>query len=167
MTIRECAKYNSTMRPIPLQCVRLVQNEEGCVLHPYRDAAGRWTIFTGHLIKATEHFVAPYTQEQADTVLRNDMADAAHMVEAFCKMPLNDNEFSALVSFVFNEGAGTFHDSGLLRYINGGGTDQYQVTVEFGRFVYTHRNGQLVVLQDLVRRRQHEADLYNTAVTIA
>jgi lysozyme len=156
-------------RTIPIQAVRLVQTEEGCVLHPYRDQAGRWTIFTGHLIKPTEHFPAPWTQAQADAVLAADMATAGFYVSLFVKVPLDDNQFGALVSFTFNEGPGALHESSLLTYINGGGTDAAQIAHYFGEWdedidPITHLK---VVSKGLVNRRTAEAALYNLQPSIA
>jgi lysozyme len=49
-----------------------------------------------------------------------DVAYAEHSVEHLVKVPLTENQFSALCSFVYNEGAGRLQTSTLLKVLNGG-----------------------------------------------
>jgi lysozyme len=75
-------------------------------------------------------------------------------VSAAVTVPLNDNQFAALVSFVYNLGAGALQESTLLGLLNGG---NYNGAAEqFSRFVYA--GGE--VLQGLVTRRNAERALF-------
>ena len=107
----------------------LIKSFEGCKLTSYRCPAGIWTIGWGH--------TGPYvgegltiTQSQADTLLMRDLVEFQTIVEDAVKVPLNDNQFGALCSFVFNVGPGktgkrdgfvhlsSGQPSSMLRYIN-------------------------------------------------
>lgn len=95
----------------------LIKEFEGCKLHAYQDIVGVWTIGYG----ATGKGVAPgmtWTQEQADSRLNEDLARFTHGVEDLVEVDLNDNQFSALVSFAYNLGIGNLAKSGLLNKLN-------------------------------------------------
>jgi lysozyme len=83
----------------------LIAGFEGFVGHPYRDAVGVWTIGFGHT-----HGVGPgsrpITRQQALELLRRDLdSEYGRPVNAL-GLPLNQNQFDALVSFVYNCGPG-------------------------------------------------------------
>ena len=83
-----------------------------------------------------------------------DMTYAAQAVDRLVKVPLTQNQFDALVSFVFNIGDGAFAASTLLRYLNKG---RYQeAAVEFMRWI--HAGGKR--LDGLIRRRRAEQELF-------
>lgn len=63
-----------------------------------------WTIGWGHT-----HLVQPgmlISREAAEAFLREDVEVAERIVDAGVRVPLTSNQFSALVSFVFNVGPG-------------------------------------------------------------
>ncbi len=91
-----------------------IKNWEGLRLKAYKCPAGVWTIGYGH----TGPDVKPggtITQAQADALLDKDTDDAESAVNTLVKVPLSQNQFDALVSFVFNTGIGSFKNSTLLR----------------------------------------------------
>jgi lysozyme len=141
-------------RPIPSAAVNLVKEFEGCCLTAYQDVAGIWTIGYGSTDSVVEGMTI--TQEEADIRLANGLALAAQVVDTWVKVPLTDNQFAALVDFVFNEGANRFRLSTLLGVINK--RAMAQVPQELMRWVY----GGGRVLDGLIRRRQAECDLWNT-----
>jgi lysozyme len=69
-------------------------------------------------------------------------------------VPLTQNQFDALVSFVFNLGVGNFRTSTLLKKLNAGDNDG--AAQEFGRWI--HAGGK--ALPGLVRRREAERALF-------
>ncbi len=79
---------------------------------------------------------------------------AEDAVTDLVKVPLSDNQFSALVAFVFNIGVGHFAKSTLLRELNAG---QYD-SVPGQLALWNHING--VVNVGLTRRRAAEIALW-------
>jgi len=134
--------------------LQLIKNSEGFVGHVYLDVAGKPTVGYGHLIKAGEDFSGGVTQQQATELLQNDVKWAENAVTAAVHVPLNQNQFDALVDFTFNLGAGALQGSTLLALVNQGKMDE--AADEFPKWV--HAGGK--VQPGLVTRRQAERDLW-------
>lgn len=133
----------------------LTEQFEGCRLTAYQDQVGVWTIGYGH----TGPDVTPglaITQEQAEALLAKDVSSACSCVNSHVTLALTQNEFDALVDFVFNLGAGAFEGSTLLRELNAG-----DVTAAAAQFDLWDKAGGAVVA-GLLRRRQAETELYST-----
>jgi lysozyme len=82
---------------------------EGIVLRPYKDSVGVWTIGVGHT-KAAGHpdpaaFKGELTLSEALGLFRHDVSKYAADVARAVKVPLQQHEFDALVSFHYNTGA--------------------------------------------------------------
>lgn len=132
--------------------IDLVKEFEGCKLQAYHCPAGVLTIGYGHTYNVSP--VDAITQEQADKFLEEDLQKAINAVKGYVSVPLNENQFSALVSFVYNVGAGQFKYSTLLGHLN---FKKYQAAAdELLRWV--HSRGE--VLPGLVRRREAERQLF-------
>jgi len=95
---------------------------EALRLNAYKDVAGKWTIGYGHLILPDEQYLrsGPITAAKAESLLRADLATAERAVGTLVVMKLSQSQFDALVSFVFNVGAGAFARSDMLQLINAG-----------------------------------------------
>ncbi len=94
-----------------------IQNHEGCRLLAYEDSGGVWTIGYGHTgPDVTQGLV--WTQQQADDALQGDLGVPEAIVNQTVTVPLNQNQFDALVSLVFNIGGGNFGKSTLLNLLN-------------------------------------------------
>lgn len=136
----------------------LIKQYEGCRLAAYRCAAGVWTIGYGHT--AGVHSGMTITQAQADAYLRQDIAKFEGYVNNPVCVPitanLNQNQFDALVSFVFNLGAGN------LRKLCKGRT---AAQIAQAMTQYCKANGK--VLAGLRRRRAAEQALFNKPVSAA
>jgi lysozyme len=76
-------------------------------------------------------------------------------VKPLIKVELSDNQFSALVSFAFNLGAGALSKSTLLKKVNANPEDE-SIRAEFAK--WDKAGGKQ--LRGLTRRRKAEADLY-------
>lgn len=144
--------------------LRFIMKHEGLRLELYNDPAGHCTIGVGHLVhrgpcdgSEPQEFRNGITQERALEMLRQDASSRAADVNAAVSVELTQNQFDALVSFVFNMGAGAFRDSTLLRELNKGNYDE--VPNQLARWV--HADGE--VLEGLVTRRQEEAELWGSA----
>ena len=131
----------------------IVKTHESCKLRAYRCPAGIWTAGWGSTGKDITP-VTVWTQEYADRRLREDLESAEQCVERCVEVELSDNEFSALVSLVFNIGCGAFRTSTLLRKLNAG--DRTGAQNEFHR--WTKSKGR--ELAGLVTRRAAEAKLF-------
>lgn len=137
--------------------LELVKVYEGLRLKAYQDSVGVWTIGYGSTKGVKPGDVI--TDEQAEALLRRDLAEAEAAVTRLVKHDLTDNQFAALVSFVFNLGSGNFSMSTLLKKINSG--DMAGAAKEFKRW---NRAGKKV-LAGLVRRRDAEAALFQDSGT--
>lgn len=145
------------MRKINWAGLELIKKFEGFRPVPYICPAGKPTIGYGHAIKKGENFPRAITVQEAEKLLMTDVAFAERAVGRLVRKPLNSNQFSALVSFVYNVGTGAFMKSSLLKVVNRGEHDL--VPEEFTRWVYVR--GKLI--HGLSKRRQAEALLYTTA----
>lgn len=134
----------------------LVKHFEGLYLKAYKDPVGIWTIFYGHTgLQHRDGTVYPGrtgTRAEADQLLRYDMGQFEARVSSLVKVPLEDNQFAALVSFDFNTGG--LHRSTLLRKLNdgdySGAADQFRA--------WNRAGGR--VLAGLTRRRTAEAAMF-------
>jgi len=99
------------------------------------------------------------TPEEAEALLIEDLKTSEEAVERLVKVDLTQNQFDALVSFVFNLGQGNFSKSTLLRKLNRG---EYEgAAEEFVRWNKARVEGELKPLAGLTRRRTAEAALFN------
>lgn len=130
----------------------LIKQHEGCKLEAYLCPAKVWTIGVGHTKGVKEGDVI--TEDQADEFLREDVKDSEQCVKNSASAVLQQHQFDALVSLVFNIGCGNFRKSSLLRYLNNG--HSHLVPDEFGKWVY----GGGKVLPGLVKRREAERRLF-------
>ncbi len=133
--------------------INLIKQFEGLRLSAYRCSAGVWTIGYG-----STSGVRPgmkITQAEAEQRLRADLSRFEQKLNKLVKVRLNQNEFDALVSFVFNIGITAFSNSTLLRLLNQG---QARVDVADQLVRWDKVNGQPVA--GLTRRRAAERRLF-------
>ncbi len=131
----------------------LIKEYEGLRLEAYLDSADPpiWTLGYGHTRGVKEGDTCSHMQ--AEDWLEADLMIAEAEVQRCVKVPLNDNQYSTLVSFAFNER--DFHTSTLLKKLN---TGLYQsVPAELKRWIYS--GGKKT--EGLVRRRAAEAALWS------
>lgn len=99
--------------------LQAIARREGFAAYSYPDANGR-SIGYGHFILPTESFNEPIDNALALRLLHSDSQIAADAVRAYVSVPLTQNQFDALVSFVYNIGVGAFKKSTLLSRLNSG-----------------------------------------------
>jgi len=136
--------------------IDLVKHFEGCYLKAYKCPAGVWTIGYGHTSGVKEGM--EITKVEAEIMLINDLNKVAIMIEKFLPKTLNDNQFSALVSFAFNCGVGALESSTALKRIRQG--DMEGAADALTLWNKATVNGKKVVLKGLVRRREAEKQLF-------
>jgi lysozyme len=97
-------------------CFDLIKEFEGLRLKAYKCQAGKWTIGYGHTdgVKKGDSI----TKEEADFLLECDIRKFERCVDFSINVPLDQNEFDALVSFCFNIGRGAFKKSTLRKHLN-------------------------------------------------
>ena len=139
--------------------LQLIQHFEGLFLRSYLCPANVWTIGYGHTgIRHNDGTVKRgqrITKARALELLEFDMnTKYVPDVERLVKVPINQNQFDALVSFHFNTGA--LGRSTLFRKLNAG--DFKGAAAEFNR--WTRGGGR--VLPGLVRRRKSERHLFES-----
>lgn len=132
----------------------LIELSEGFSAMPYSDAAGFQTIGYGHKVRQGEDFPNGVTLKQGKEILQADAAEAEAAVNELVKVPLNQNQFDALVDFTYNLGRGNLASSHLLSRLNGG--NYAAVPDEMQRWV---RSGDKIE-PGLVTRRKREAALW-------
>ena len=147
------------MRITPKKALELTAQFEGCVLIAYPDPAtggAPWTIGYGH----TGSEVRPglkITRAKAKALLAEDLKVAAAKLRTVVKAEiidaLDDCQYAALLSFVFNVGVGRSWT--IWKVLNAGRFDE--VPAQFARFV----NADGKKMKGLVRRRAAEAALWH------
>lgn len=83
----------------------LTEQFEGCRLTAYQDQVGVWTIGYGHT-GADVTAGLTITGAQAQALLSQDVSSAAACVNNVVAVRLTQEEFDAMVDFVFNLGPG-------------------------------------------------------------
>lgn len=145
---------------ITAEGLALIKAHERLRLDAYPDAGYGWaraTIGYGHTSAAGAPDVTRgmrITAAEAETILIRDLRKVEQAVRSAIRVPLNDNQYSALVSLVFNIGAGAFGKSTLLRKLNAG--DYAGAADQF--LVWNKSNGK--VLSALKKRRASERSLF-------
>lgn len=136
---------------------------EGCVLKPYKDVAGLRTIGIGHLIRPGEVFPdgVEITKAQAMNLLAVDVKKCEMAIASAIKVPLNQNQFDALVSFGFNCGVGVYTTSSACKSLNAG---QYSAVPELLLLWCKARvNGVSTTVPGLYNRRKSEGELFSSS----
>ena len=135
--------------------LNFIKEFEGLELTAYRCSAGVLTIGYGHTGSDVTTGLT-ITKEQAYAFLTEDTKSAQQCVSSFVNVKVNQNEYDALISFVFNIGTTAFVNSTLLKLLNEG-ESKLVVAAEFLRWV---KAGGDEDVPGLVRRRGAERKLF-------
>lgn len=136
----------------------IIKTFEGFSPTPYLCPAGYWTIGYGSTRgldgkRVTSEHPA-ISKEQAVTFMQHELRSVELAIKALIRVPLSENQFSALCSFSYNVGTGNLSASTLRQRLNRGDTEGAA-----GEFLKWRRAGG-VVLAGLVRRREMERQLF-------
>lgn len=141
----------------------LIKASEGFYPERYLCPAGKPTVGYGHVIVEGEVFDHPLSEPEAEALLKRDLARVEGQVSRLVTAALGDNQFSALVSFTYNVGAGNLASSTLLKKLNAGdyagAAEQFLVWVKCTK-VDAQGNKYKETLPGLVTRRQTERALF-------
>lgn len=137
--------------------IQVVKNAESCRLKAYPDpgtGGPPWTIGWGHTGPDVSEG-QEIDQDTADRMLADDLARISGAIDSFVP-PCTANQFSALVSFAYNEGPGRLKGSTLIGKLAVG--DVPGAAAEFPKWVYAGGR----VMRGLVIRRDAERRLFLT-----
>ncbi len=139
--------------------IELIKRHEGLRLQAYLPTKDdKWTIGYGHT--KTAHAGMVITEERAEELLRQDIAWVEDVIARKVTAKLNQNQYDALASLIFNIGEGNFTKSSVLRLLNEG---NYQGAADAFRMWNKQRSkttGKLNVLKGLTKRREEERSLF-------
>lgn len=138
--------------------LELIESFEGFSSKPYKDVAGIWTIGVGSIygidgkrVKATHKHI---TKEEALQLMERDLKRTEVRLIQLVKVPVNQNQFAALCSFVYNVGSGAFQRSTARMKLNRG--NYKGCADEFLRWKYAGKRA----IPGLLRRRKAERELF-------
>jgi lysozyme len=136
----------------------------------YADSAGKLTIGYGHLLTSKEISSNIYkdgiSEEEATSLLAKDLVMAEMCIEKTVKAALNQNQFDALVDFIFNLGAYNFKSSTLLNRLNEKKYDEVPKEMKRWNKAYNPKTKQKEPLKGLTSRREFEANQFASPVSI-
>jgi lysozyme len=132
-----------------------IRDHEGLRLTAYPDpgtGGEPWTIGVGHTGGVSPGDTC--TLDDAMQWLREDVGTAEGAIARLVKVSLTQNQFDALVSFIFNLGANAFAGSTLLKLLNAGDYDGAEAQFERWSRAGGHE------MAGLLKRRHAEAALF-------
>ena len=140
--------------------IDLIKSFEKFIARPYLDAVGIPTIGWGFTYypdgKRVTMKDSPITIEQADLIFtqifEKDFAK-------YLPTNVNQNQFDALGSLIYNIGVGNFLKSSLLKKVQVNPND-LTIKESFLAWNKATKNGKLIILNGLTIRRNKEAELY-------
>ncbi|NWD68160.1 lysozyme [Pseudomonas gingeri] len=132
--------------------VNLIKSFEGLRLNAYQDSVGVWTIGYGTTRQVSAGMTI--TAAQAEQMLQDDISRFEPELSSLVKVPLNQGQWDALMSFIYNLGAANLGSSTLLKLLNAG--DYAGAAAQFPR--WNKAGGQ--VLAGLTARRAAEQQMF-------
>jgi len=140
------------MMKISEEGLALIKKFEGLELNAYKCPAGVWTIGYGHTKGVQEGMVI--SEETANEMLVEELEEYENYIRNMVHCSLSQNQFDALVSWVYNLGSTNLQNSTLLKVLNDWDFDGVPAQIKR----WNKAGGK--VLDGLVRRREAEALLF-------
>lgn len=146
--------------------VDLIKEFEHFMPNKYNDQAGHCTIGYGTLIHhgncngdaSEQPYTNGITEQKATELLMERIGTTQQVLNDTITVTLNQNQFDALTSFVYNIGTGAWKSSTLRRLLNQGKYDS--VPTEMRKWVKVRIKGSLVDSKGLINRRAKEIALF-------
>lgn len=139
------------------EVVAMIKDDEGLRLEAYRGPSGAWLIGYGHGGGDVAQGMR-ITADEAEALLRADLAVIEDVIKSAVTVPLNADELSAMVDLAYNIGTGAFRDSTVLRELNAGNREA--AADAFLLWDKITLNGELVVSPVLAERRKTERAIF-------
>lgn len=134
------------------KAIKLLETFEGCRLKAYKCPAGVWTIGYGHTEGVKEGDTI--TKEKAREILGQDLLAYHNQLVPLVYVPVTKSMHAALLSFIYNLGAGTCKKSTLFKELN---ARNYQAAANgFSQYVFAGGKK----LDGLVSRRNAERQMF-------
>lgn len=146
------SSYNPVVAADFVKQFELGPKGENPPLKAYKCPAGAPTIGWGHTRGVRMDMVI--TKQLAERYLTNDLSDVSADLARYVSVPVSQNEYIALVDFVFNIGISRVKSSTMLKYLNQGKYDLAASQIKR----WTYCNGE--VLPGLVSRRKAETEKF-------
>jgi lysozyme len=135
----------------------LIKEREGLRLEAYKDSGGRLTIGYGHAGKVTPGM--RITLAEAERLFRRDIERTERYVKSQLRVPVNQNEFSALVALAYNIGTDAFRRSSILAELNEGDRNEAADAFLLWNKI-RHDDGSLIASTHLTKFRSAERALF-------
>lgn len=152
------------MNHISKNGLNLIKQYEGFRSAPYRDAGGIWTIGYGEtagISSKTKPWSEPFASQRLEIRIRDDYEPYIHKLN----VPLNQNQFDALVSAIYNLGPGVLEKGHSLGDALRRKPLNIKVVQDAIKLYDKARvNGTPRALPGLTRRRREEADLFGKTI---
>ena len=147
--------------------IELIKRYEGVILHSYLCPAGVISIGFGHTGSDVKKGMI-ITEEEAENLLKKDLKkieDKLNFSLEHDNITLNQNQFDACISFIFNLGFSAFIFSTLYKKLKQG--DYAGASAEFPKWVYITKTDPetgerfKIKLKGSEFRRKSEQELFN------
>ncbi|MDN5869622.1 MAG: lysozyme [Nitrococcus sp.] len=152
--------------------INLLKDIEQVRLEPYDDQTGKrintWvkgaTIGCGHLIHKNEWhlYKGGITKTQAEQLFKEDIAPFVKAVNEAITVPLQQNQFDALLLLAYNIGVAGFKSCSAVKLINDPNANTPYSALEDAWKAWKRSGGR--VMQGLINRRNAEWKLYTQAI---
>ena len=135
--------------------IEIIKQSEGLRLEAYA-VGGQWLIGYGH--SRTAKAGMRINEDEAEALLREDLADCEQAVANTITVPVTENMFGALVSLCYNLGAGGFAGTSVVSALNEG--DYGAAGDNFLNHDRARIDGVLQSVPHLTERRKKERALF-------
>lgn len=145
----------------------LLMDLEGFKSQPYKDLAGHWTIGFGHKILPGEKFDT-ITKNTGIMIMMTDAKPFEDFLNKNIPVELTQNQFDALIIFLFNIGEDNFVKSNVYAQLKLGNFKEAVIPwakwINISEWLINPETGiaekKLVPVQGLINRRQREIQLF-------
>jgi lysozyme len=156
---KNVAEVVANVKPTKIKNIEIIKRHEGLRLQAYLPTPNDvWTIGYGHTKTAKQGM--RITEAEAENLLRSDIKWVEGVINRLVKVTINQNQFDAIASLVFNIGGAAFSKSSVLRRLNSGEYEEAANAFLMWTKQRDKKTGKMNVLPGLVKRRQEERALF-------